>query len=86
MALNIKSAETEKLARELAKLTGQTMTGAITEAVRKRLEQVKNQRGWELADRLVEIGKLAPHTCESPISLSTTKDCSATRRGCHDEH
>ncbi len=57
MALNIKSVEAEKLARELARLTGQTMTGAITEAVQRRLEQVKSERGSGLADRLVGIGK-----------------------------
>ncbi|MGH9405962.1 MAG: type II toxin-antitoxin system VapB family antitoxin [Terriglobia bacterium] len=56
MALNIKNEQTQKLARELAKLTGQTMTEAITEAVRDRLEQVKGERGSGLADRLVRIG------------------------------
>jgi antitoxin VapB len=36
MALNIKDAETERLAREVAGLTGETKTGAIRVALRER--------------------------------------------------
>ncbi len=57
MALNIKNEETQKLAQELAKLTGESMTAAITEAVRERLDRVREQRGTSLADRLLKIGK-----------------------------
>jgi antitoxin VapB len=57
MALNIKNEETQKLAQELAKLTGESMTAAITEAVRERLDRVRGKRGASLADRLVKIGK-----------------------------
>ena len=41
MALNITNEETCRLARELAELTGETMTGAITVALRERLEREK---------------------------------------------
>ena len=41
MSLNIKNEETCRLARELADLTGETMTGAITVALRERLEREK---------------------------------------------
>ena len=44
MSLNIKNAETCRLASELAQLTGETMTGAITVALRERLEREKKQR------------------------------------------
>jgi antitoxin VapB len=57
MALNIKNEQTQKLARELAKLTGETVTGAITESVRERLDRVRERRGVGLADRLLRIGK-----------------------------
>ena len=57
MAMNIKNQETQKLARELANLTGETMTAAITEAVRERLDRVRGEHGTGLADRLVNIGK-----------------------------
>jgi len=57
MALNIKNQQTQKLARELAELTGESMTTAITEAVRERLDRVRGEHGTSLADRLVKIGK-----------------------------
>ena len=44
MGLNIKNDETCRLARELAQLTGESMTGAITVALRERLERETRQR------------------------------------------
>ena len=44
MSLNIKNEETCRLARELARLTGETMTGAVTVALRDRLEREKRLR------------------------------------------
>ena len=57
MGLNIKNEETQKLARELARLTGESLTAAITEAVRERLDRVRSEHGAGLAERLVKIGK-----------------------------
>jgi antitoxin VapB len=57
MALNIKDEETQKLAQELAKLTGESMTAAVTEAVRERLDRLRREHGVGLADRLLKIGK-----------------------------
>ena len=57
MGLNIKSEETHRLARELAQLTGESMTAAVTEAVRERLDRVRRERAVGLADRLLAIGK-----------------------------
>jgi antitoxin VapB len=57
MALNIKNPNTYKLVEELAGLTGENMTEAITEAVRERLDRLRRQRGAGLADRLLQIGK-----------------------------
>lgn len=37
MALSIKNSETERLARELARVTGESLTEAVTEALRDRL-------------------------------------------------
>lgn len=47
MGLNIKNDETCRLAGELAHLTGDTMTGAITIALRERLERERRVRGAE---------------------------------------
>jgi len=57
MAMNIKNEKTQKLTRELAKLTGESLTTAVTEAVRERLDRVRSELGDGLADRLVKIGK-----------------------------
>jgi antitoxin VapB len=57
MGMNIKNPKTHKVVRELAKLTGETQTEAITKAVIERLERVKKARGGSLAERLLAIGK-----------------------------
>ena len=48
MGLSIKNGETCLLARELAKLTGETMTGAITVALRERLEREQHRRSMKV--------------------------------------
>ena len=58
MALNIRNPETEKLAETLAKLTGETKTQAVTQAIRDRLDRIRRHRsGRRLADELDEIAK-----------------------------
>ena len=57
MGLNIKSEEAHRLAQELAALTGETMTAAVTEAVRERLARVQRENGRGLAERLLAIGR-----------------------------
>jgi antitoxin VapB len=62
MGMNIKNEETHKLARELAELTGESVTAAVTVAVRERLERVRQEKGMSLSERLLAIGKeTAPH-------------------------
>ena len=56
MSLNIKNAETHQLVQELAALTGETQTTAVTVAVRERLDRVRHLREAGLADRLLAIG------------------------------
>jgi antitoxin VapB len=56
MSLNIKNPETYRLIRELADLTGESMTGAVTEAVRERLERLAAaERKSGMAERLHAI-------------------------------
>lgn len=72
MALNIRNAETEVLAAELARLTGETKTEAVTKAVRDRLERVKRGRHQRsLADELDAIGK---QCAALPVLDSRTPD------------
>ena len=51
MSLNIKNDETCRLARDLAQLTGETMTGAITVALCERLDRERRRRGVEARAR-----------------------------------
>jgi antitoxin VapB len=75
MGLNIKNAETYRLVEELAKRTGESMTTAITVAVRERLQRIRSEQGGGLADRLLRIGKdcakrlKEPYRSASPDAL-----------------
>jgi antitoxin VapB len=61
MSLNIKNAETYRLIRELADLTGESMTGAVTEAVRERLERIRSDfQPADIAELAREIRELLP--------------------------
>ena len=57
MSLNIKNEETCRLADELASLTGSTKTGAITQALREKLDREHHARGAR--KRLAEMRVLA---------------------------
>jgi antitoxin VapB len=57
MSMNIKNKEAHKLTEELAKLTGESLTAAVTEAVRERLDRVRQAQGISLAEQLLKIGK-----------------------------
>jgi antitoxin VapB len=68
MPLNIRSQETEELANALAKLTGETKTEAVTQALRERIQRVRRARAKRrLADELDEI---ALHCSTLPL-----RDC-----------
>ena len=57
MSMNIKNKEAHRLTEELSKLTGESLTTAVTESVRERLHRVRRERGGDLAERLLAIGK-----------------------------
>jgi antitoxin VapB len=57
MHLNIKNDEAHKLASELAKLTGESLTATVTVALRERLARERRRRRPDLiAERLMKIG------------------------------
>ena len=72
MSLNIKNDETCKLARDLAQLTGETKTGAITAALRERLQREQRRRGIEnrarelraIAERCAKLMSPGPSAIE----------------------
>jgi len=56
MPLSIKSLETERLAREIAAKTGESLTGAIQTALRERLERLnRRQQDRNVTNQLREI-------------------------------
>ncbi|MBS0562051.1 MAG: type II toxin-antitoxin system VapB family antitoxin [Proteobacteria bacterium] len=59
MALSLKDKETDRLARAVAALTGETLTDAVRVALAERLERVRLRQGETagLAERLMEIGR-----------------------------
>lgn len=57
MALSIKDPEADRLARELADRTGETLTQAVVTALRDRLHRVKRRGGRRLAEELRIIGE-----------------------------
>ena len=59
MSLSIKSEEAERLARELAGATGETLTGAITTALRERLERVRAGPQAEFEARAARVRRIA---------------------------
>ena len=65
MALNIRNPETERLAEALAKLTGETKTHAVTQALRERLDRVtRRRRRRSLA---AELDEIAAHCASLPV-------------------
>lgn len=56
VSMNIKSEEAHRLARELAQLTGESLTAAVRESVRERRDRLLAEQAGSLADRLLEIG------------------------------
>jgi antitoxin VapB len=81
MGLNIKNDETYRLVEELAKLTGETMTAAVTRAVRERLERLQRQRDGGLADRLLRIGKDCAARLKEPFRSAAHGDVLYDERG-----
>lgn len=72
MALNIRNAETERLAAQVARLTGETKTQAIRAALRDRLTRLKRERaGRRLADELDDI---AHHCAALPVRDARSAD------------
>lgn len=57
MSLNIKNEETHRMARELARLTGESLTAAVNEAIRERLQRLRRKSKGDMAARLMKIAE-----------------------------
>ena len=80
MAMNIKNDEAQKLAHELARITGESLTGAVSEALRERLQRVQSTQGG-LAQRLLRIGRDCAAQLKEPFRSKDHADLLYDERG-----
>lgn len=67
MALSIRDPETDRLARELGRRTGETMTQAIRKALEERLARVDGSREAEIERRRQAINAIVARSQDLPI-------------------
>jgi antitoxin VapB len=72
MALNIKDPETDRLARALADVTGETLTDAVATALRERLDRVQGTHGAPSTAQ--EIERIARRCAALPVLDSRSAD------------
>ena len=65
MAISLKDPETDRLARAVAALTGETLSAAIRTALAERLERERLKRG-DRERRLARIREIAEHFASLP--------------------
>ena len=66
MTLNVKDPEAHRLAQAIAKATGETITQAVTEALRERYERLQRRRRKASVDELLAIAKRASAQVKRP--------------------
>ena len=71
MALSIKNPEADRLARELAAVTGETITEAVLGAIRARLVR---ETGWTPEGARAEIDRIVAELARAPILDDRTAD------------
>jgi antitoxin VapB len=74
MALSIRDPKTDRLARELAALTGETMTGAIRVALEQRLERERRRRQAEIERRRRAIDAIVERFSRLPVLDDRSED------------
>jgi antitoxin VapB len=81
MSLNIKDEETHQLARELARVAGESQTTAVKIAIRERLDRLHAAGHASLADRLVAIGQDSAARLHEPFRSAEHGDLLYDERG-----
>ena len=66
MSLNVKDPEAHRLAQAIAQATGETMTRAVTEALRERYERLERRDPETLAADIRAIAKRAAAHIKRP--------------------
>jgi antitoxin VapB len=81
MSLNIKDEKTHRMARELARATGESMTAAVSEAIRERLERVRGSSRKSMAERLMELGRDCAARLKEPYKSMDVDELLYDERG-----
>ena len=79
--MNLNNEEAQRLAQELAALTGETVTLAVTEAIRERLDRLRQTNRGTLAERLLAIGKDCAPRLKEPFRSVAHGDLLYGERG-----
>jgi antitoxin VapB len=66
MSLNIKDPEAHRLAQQIARATGETMTRVVTEALRERLSQLERRSARASVEELLAIAERAASHVKRP--------------------
>ncbi len=72
MAISVKSSEAERLAREVAEATGESLTEAITRALEERLHRLRSAKAFVEYERGVE--RIQKSIRERPVLDSRSAD------------
>lgn len=71
MGLNIKNEEVHQLAREVARLTGESMTGAIQAALEEKLARLKKLREGQVAEKKRRLRKILETLPRPPAGVTS---------------
>jgi antitoxin VapB len=74
MALSIRDPETDRLARELAALTGESMTKAIRVSLEERIARERRQRKADIENRRAAINAIVERFSKLPILDDRSED------------
>jgi antitoxin VapB len=74
MALSLKDPETDRLAREVAKLTGESLTRAVRTALAERLERERRRRRGRSRSLVERLNEIALHCASLPNHDPRTAD------------
>jgi len=74
MALSIKSPEADRLARELAQATGESITDAVVAAIRERLDRERRRRSARGERFHARLKRIQERVARLPVLDSRTPD------------
>jgi antitoxin VapB len=86
MALHIRQEQTEKLARELAKRTGETLTGAVHKALEERLDRMRRHDSEDEKRLLAEMRKSSDRAAAAFRASGETKTSAEMLDELYDEN